>query len=84
MDLEDYNRTAPKYGEIHPRDKLGVGARLALAAQAVAYGDAGAVYSGPVFSGCKQEECGQECFLELIFDAALLRGEKVWAAGTGD
>lgn len=38
--------------DIHPRDKEPVGARLALAARAVAYGEK-IVYSGPVFESVK-------------------------------
>jgi len=38
------------YGNIHPRDKQGVGTRLALAAQHFAYGDKTVVYSGPIAS----------------------------------
>jgi sialate O-acetylesterase len=40
--------------DIHPRNKLDVGNRLALAAQKVAYGDK-AVFSGPTYASMKTE-----------------------------
>jgi len=40
--------------DIHPRNKLDVGRRLALAAQAVAYGK-NIVYSGPIYQSMKVE-----------------------------
>ena len=45
MDLGD--PTSP-YGNIHPRDKQDVGARLALAGRAIAYGDNNIYYTGPL------------------------------------
>ena len=50
MDLGD--PTSP-YGSIHPRDKQDVGARLALAGRAVAYGDTAVYYSGPIATAAK-------------------------------
>ena len=50
MDLGD--PTSP-YGSIHPRDKEDVGARLALAGRAVAYGDTGVYYTGPLAKSAK-------------------------------
>ena len=45
VDLGD--PTSP-FGSIHPRDKQDVGARLALAGRAVAYGDSQVYYTGPI------------------------------------
>lgn len=45
IDLGD--PTSP-YGSIHPEDKQDVGARLALAGQAVAYGNSEVYYTGPI------------------------------------
>ena len=50
MDLGD--PTSP-YGSIHPRDKEDVGARLALAGRAVAYGDTKVYYTGPLAKSAK-------------------------------
>lgn len=40
-------------GDIHPRDKQTVGARLALGARAVAYGEKELVYSGPRYKSAE-------------------------------
>lgn len=42
-----------EWNDIHPLDKKDVGARLALAAQKVAYGDNKVVYSGPIYDSMK-------------------------------
>jgi sialate O-acetylesterase len=47
MDTGDLN-------DIHPKDKVNVGHRLALAARHVAYGE-NIVYSGPIFTSIKTE-----------------------------
>lgn len=39
-----------EWNDVHPTNKADVGKRLALAAQKVAYGDNGVVYSGPVYA----------------------------------
>ncbi len=52
--------------DIHPRNKQDVGARLALAARAIAYGERGVDYSGPVFRQATREGGS----LRLWFDHA--------------
>jgi sialate O-acetylesterase len=49
--------------DIHPRDKQNVGKRLALAAQAIAYGEK-VVYSGPMFRQMTRDASN----LRLYFD----------------
>jgi sialate O-acetylesterase len=56
---------AGEWNDLHPTDKKTVGERLALAARAVAYGDADIVYSGPVLQSVRSK--GNELVLE--FDA---------------
>ena len=46
----DLGNASSPYGSIHPNDKQDVGYRLALAGQAVAYGDLDVYYSGPIVS----------------------------------
>ena len=41
--------------DIHPKDKQTVGARLVLQVRAIAYGEKGLVYSGPVYKTMKVE-----------------------------
>ncbi len=52
--------------DIHPRNKQDVGLRLALAARAVAYGETGLEYSGPLFRQATREGGA----LRLWFDHA--------------
>jgi sialate O-acetylesterase len=49
MDMGEWN-------DVHPLRKREVGERLALAAQRVAYGDAGVVCSGPLFASMRAED----------------------------
>ena len=53
IDLTD--RTSP-FGSVHIRDKTTVGARLAAAGTAVAYGDATAYWQGPVVSSVQKND----------------------------
>lgn len=47
----DLGDPASPFGDIHPRYKQPVGARLALAGRAVAYGESTLYYTGPLVSG---------------------------------
>ena len=71
-------------GNIHPRDKEPVGARLALAARALAYGEK-IEYSGPVFDAVKFDGARailsfQHCGAGLIAKGDALKGFTI----TGD
>ena len=82
------------YDDIHPRNKQPVGARLALAARAVAYGEK-LVYSGPVYQSMKIE--GSKVALRfnhsgtgLVARGGSLKGfiiagdDKVWREATAE
>jgi sialate O-acetylesterase len=77
--------TAVDIGEpdkIHPRDKLDVGKRLALAALHVAYGE-DIVYSGPLFEGVTKERDG----LRVAFTntgSGLVIGQAPWTGGLAE
>jgi len=59
-------------GNIHPRNKLLLGERIARAAKAVAYGDKAVSFTGPVVTGCAVGTAGSVTF---SFNETLLRGE---------
>ncbi len=44
-----------EWNDVHPKNKLDVGKRLALAAQKVAYGDEAVVYSGPTYQSMERK-----------------------------
>lgn len=44
-----------EWNDVHPKNKLDVGKRLALAAQKVAYGDEAIVYSGPTYQSMERK-----------------------------
>jgi sialate O-acetylesterase len=52
-----------EWNDIHPLNKEDVGKRLALAAQKLAYGDKGIVYSGPIYKSMRTE--GNKLILSL-------------------
>ncbi len=64
LDLCDKEGDGYGMGEIHPRRKLEVGQRMALAARAVAYGEK-LVGSGPIYRSMKVEQNG----IRLEFDS---------------
>ena len=71
--------TTQYMGGLHPRVKGLVGKRLALAARAHVYGDAGRVWTGPVLQGCtiSTSTDGQHPNVTLHFDKSLLLDDAV-------
>jgi sialate O-acetylesterase len=59
-------------GNIHPRNKLLLGDRIARAAKAIAYGDDKIAFTGPVVTGCVANTDGRVTF---SFNETLMRGE---------
>jgi sialate O-acetylesterase len=59
--------------DIHPRNKQDVGARLALAARAIAYGEK-IEYSGPVFRQATQEGSSMRVWFDHIGTGLAIRG----------
>jgi sialate O-acetylesterase len=49
---------------VHPPDKQTVGARLALAGRAVAYGETGLEFSGPLYRQTTRQEAGVEVWFD--------------------
>jgi len=78
VDLGD--PTSP-YGDIHPRDKATVGYRLALAAQALAYGDRAVSYRGPEFKNVVHSIVASTLRATFTFELFLGTG-LVWKNGT--
>eukprot|EP00039_Didymoeca_costata_P016958 m.310249 g.310249 ORF g.310249 m.310249 type:complete len:695 (+) comp16474_c1_seq2:136-2220(+) len=60
-------------GNIHPRNKLLLGDRIARAAKAIAYGDTSIAFTGPVVTGCV-DNGGK---LTVSFNDILMRGESL-------
>ena len=58
-------------GNIHPRNKLLLGDRIARAAKAVAYGDQKLAFTGPVVTGC----VASASKVTFSFNESLFRGE---------
>lgn len=73
-DLEDINVPNPPYGQIHARDKMNVGDRLALAAANQIYG-LDMTSKGPVLDSCKMSSTNDT--IEIFFDKTALNGEYV-------
>jgi len=63
--------------DIHPRDKQDVGARLALAARALAYGDDDIEFSGPLYA--RMEVAGDKVRLHFTHadDGLVMRGDSL-------
>ncbi len=59
--------------DIHPRNKLDVGRRLALAARKIAYGE-DVVYSGPTFRECDFEDGSASISFDHIGSGLVARG----------
>jgi sialate O-acetylesterase len=60
----DLGDPASPFGSIHPRDKQDVGARLALAGRAVAYGDSQIYYTGPIATTATMSSGSSEVVVE--------------------
>ena len=58
-------------GNIHPRNKLLLGDRIARAAKALVYGDQKLAFTGPVVSGCVSSTSK----VTFTFNESLFRGE---------
>lgn len=58
-------------GNIHPRNKLLLGDRIARAAKAMAYGDSKVAFTGPVVTGCTVASRK----VSFTFNETLMRGE---------
>eukprot|EP01043_Picozoa_sp_COSAG02_P052332 COSAG02_NODE_5620_length_4177_cov_30.717018_2_plen_294_part_00 len=62
-------------GNIHPRNKLLLGDRIARAAKAMAYGDSKITFTGPVVTGCTVAKGTTSSKVTFTFDGTLMRGE---------
>jgi len=57
-----------EFGSVHPRAKQPVGARLAAAAQALAYGDSSVVWRGPGFQSASVRASGTVVTITILFN----------------
>ena len=74
VDLGDPGTDNPN-GNIHPRNKQPVGARLELVAEAIAYG-ADVQYLGPTFKDASVISVGPNAEIQVDFEGASIGGAK--------
>jgi sialate O-acetylesterase len=59
------NANPENMNDVHPKNKQDIGYRLALAAQAIAYGDKKIVYSGPLYDKMEVNGNSASCILNI-------------------